>query len=348
MSPLLLALAVTLVKIAVVLGAVMTAVAMMALIERRFAGLIQDRPGPNRVGPFGLLQPVADGLKFLFKEEVIPDEADKWIYLLAPLLAFVPAMAFFAVIPMGTPFTVFGIVVEPLIAPSSFGVLYILALSGLSVYGVFLAGYASGSKYPLLGGLRATAQIVAYEIPMAMALLAVVYAARSLDFTVIADAQAGTWFGVVPKWFVLPQIIGFFVFWVAILAECKRLPFDLPEAEAELVVGFHTEYSAMKFAMFFMGEYAHMIAASAIVTLLYFGGWHLPFAVPGGNLGALIAFAAFAAKTAFFLWLFIWIRWTLPRYRYDQLIRLGWTVLTPLAFLNLLITLFTCRAPGVN
>ena len=347
MSPLLLTLAITVAKIAVVLGGVLTMVAVMSWVERRGAALIQDRPGPNRVGPFGLLQPMADGLKFLFKEEVIPAKADKWIYLLAPLLTFVPAVATFAVLPMGTPFTLFGTVVEPLIGPSSIGVLYVIALSGLSVYGIFLAGYASGSKYPLIGGLRSTAQLVSYEIPMALALFSVVYAAQSLDFTVIVNQQAGTWLGFIPKWYALPQIVGFFVFWVAALAECNRVPFDLPEAEAELVAGFHTEYSAMKFALFFLGEYAHMIGASALVTLLYFGGWHLPFATPAGNLGALIAFAAFAAKTGFFLWLFVWVRWTLPRYRYDQLMRLGWTVLLPLAFLNLVITVLL-NTPGVQ
>ena len=315
--------------------------------ERRVVARMQSRVGPNRVGPFGLLQPVADGLKFLFKEEVIPARADKWIYLLAPLLTFVPAVAIFAVLPMGTAFTVLGTVVEPLIGPSSVGVLYVVALSGISVYGIFLAGWASGSKYPLIGGLRSTAQLVSYEIPMALALFSVVYAAQSLDFSVIVDAQAGAWFGFVPKWFALSQTIGCFVFCVTALAECNRVPFDLPEAEAELVAGYHTEYSAMKFALFYLGEYAHMIGASVLITLLYFGGWHLPGYAPAGNLGALVAFGVFAAKTAFFLWLFVWVRWTLPRYRYDQLMRLGWTVLLPLAFLNLVITVLACR-PGVN
>jgi NADH-quinone oxidoreductase subunit H len=347
MSPLLLALVVTVAKIGAVIGGVLGVVALMSWVERRGAGLIQDRPGPNRVGPFGLLQPVADGLKFLFKEEVIPAQADRWIYLLAPLLTFVPAVAVFAVLPMGTPFTLFGLTIEAVIAPSSMGVLYVLALSGLSVYGIFLAGWASGSKYPLIGGLRASAQLVSYEIAMALALFAVVYSAQSLDFTAIVNAQAGTWLGFVPRWFALSQAIGCFVFCVTALAECNRVPFDLPEAEAELVAGYHTEYSAMKFALFYLGEYAHMIGASALITLLYFGGWHLPGYAPAGNLGALISFGVFAAKTAFFLWLFVWIRWTLPRYRYDQLMRLGWTVLLPLAFLNFLITVLVVR-PGVQ
>lgn len=324
-----------LIKIGIVIGAVLTIVAIMTWVERRGSALIQDRLGPNRVGPFGLLQPVADGLKFLFKEEIIPAEANKFIYLLSPLLVFVPALAIFAVIPFGIKFKIFGIEIEPLISDLNFGILYVIALSGLSIYGIVLAGYSSGSKYPLLGALRSSAQLISYEIPMSLSILAVLIDSGSFSLKQIVHSQTGENFGFLPKWFVFSQFIGFFVFLITMFAETNRIPFDLPEAEAELVAGYHTEYSSMKFALFFLGEYAHMVSASAIITILFFGGWDIPFINLNGNWGAILSFISFSIKTGFFLWLFVWVRWTLPRFRYDQLMALGWKFLLPLSILNL-------------
>ena len=328
-----------LVKIGVVIGGAMGVVAVMSWVERRGSAFIQDRLGPNRVGPMGLFQPVADGLKFLFKEEIIPAQADKVLYLLAPLMIFVPALATFAVIPFGPSLTFGTWTVDLIVADSNVAVLYVLAFSGLSVYGLVLAGYASGSKYPLLGGLRSAGQLISYELPMAMCIFAAVYAAQSLSLQEIVRAQGGLWFGFVPRWYVFPQILGFCIFLTTALAETNRIPFDLPEADSELVVGYHTEYGSMKFAMFMLGEYAHMTAACALITVLYFGGWQVPWISVPGNWGALLGLASFCVKTGFFLWLFVWIRWTLPRFRYDQLMRMGWTVLLPLSFVNLAWTM---------
>ena len=336
---LLLPLLIICVKIAVVIGAVLMAVAVMEWVERRGSAFIQDRLGPNRVGPMGLLQPVADGIKFLIKEGVVPAQADRALYLLAPLMIFIPALSIFAVIPFGTSLTFGKWTVDLILADSNVAVLYVLAFSGLSVYGLVLAGYASGSKYPLLGGLRSAGQLISYELPMAMCLFAVVYAAQSLSLQEITRAQGGLWFGFVPRWYVFPQALGFCIFLVTSLAETNRLPFDLPEADSELVVGYHTEYGSMKFAVFMMGEYLHMMAACALIAVFYFGGWQVPWISVPGNWGALAGLASFCVKTGFFLWLFVWIRWTLPRFRYDQLMRLGWTVLLPLSFVNLAWTM---------
>ncbi len=326
-------------KIAILFGAVLTIVALMTWVERRGSALIQDRLGPNRVGPFGLLQPVADGLKFLFKEEIIPLEADKFIYLISPLLVFVPALAIFAVIPFGTTFKIFGYEIEPLISDLNFGILYIIALSGLSVYGIVLAGFSSGSKYPLIGGLRSAAQLISYEIPMSLSILSVLIAADTFSLKGIISVQIGTSFSILPKWFIFSQFIGFFVFLITMFAETNRIPFDLPEAEAELVSGYHTEYGSMKFALFFLGEYAHMISASALITVLFLGGSDIPFVNLSGNLGAILGIISFSVKVGFFLWLFVWVRWTLPRFRYDQLMALGWKFLFPLSFLNFVLTI---------
>lgn len=332
-----------LLKISVVIGVVLTVVALMTWVERRGSALIQDRLGPNRVGPFGLFQPLADGLKFLFKEEIIPSEADKLIYLLAPIAIFAPALAIFAVIPFGTTFNIFGIRIEPLVSDLNFAILYVIALSGISIYGIVLAGYSSGSKYPLIGSLRASAQLISYEIPMSLTILSVLIASGTFSLKGIISAQIGTTFGFLPKWFIFSQFIGFFVFLITMFAETNRIPFDLPEAEAELVAGYHTEYGSMKFALFFLGEYAHMISASALITVLFLGGWDVPFLNLNGNLGAIASVISFSVKTGFFLWLFVWVRWTLPRYRYDQLMALGWKFLFPLSLINLIITLIVSR-----
>ncbi len=304
-------------------------------VERRGAGLIQDRPGPNRVGPFGLLQPAADVVKFFFKEDIIPSHVDRGLYLLAPALAVFSALTTFAVIPYGAALPVGGRRVPLIGADVSIGLLYVFALTSLSVYGIVLAGWSSNNKFSLLGGLRSGAQIISYELAMTTAAAGVILSAGSLRLTDIVARQEGVWLGFLPRWNVFPQFVGFVIFFVATFAETNRTPFDLPEADAELVAGYHTEYSAMKFAMFYMAEYINMIVASAMTVTLFLGGWSLPGFHPQGVLGAIASVFVFTVKTAVFVWIFIWVRWTLPRFRYDQLMRLGWKALLPLALLNL-------------
>jgi NADH-quinone oxidoreductase subunit H len=304
-------------------------------LERRGAGLIQDRPGPNRVGPFGLLQPVADAVKFFMKEDLIPSKADRFLFVLAPGIALFSALTTFAVIPYGPSVTVGGREIPLVGADVSIGILYLFALTSLSVYGIVLGGWSSNNKFSLIGGIRSSAQIISYELAMTTAAAGVILAAGSFRLTDVVAMQAGTWLGFIPRWNVFPQFLGFVVFHVATFAETNRLPFDLPEAEAELVAGYHTEYSAFKFAMFFMAEYVNMIVASALTVTLFFGGWTLPGYEPHGIVGVLVSVLVFFAKTAFFVWIFIWVRWTLPRFRYDQLMRLGWKALLPIALLNL-------------
>jgi len=327
-----------LVKIVVILGIVLTGVAYTTLAERKVSAWIQNRYGPNRVGPWGLLQPVADGMKFFFKEDITPAEAYRPLYLLAPLGTLIPALVTFAVIPFGTSMTIAGEAHPLVIAPSmNVGLIYILALSSVGVYGILLAGWSSGNKYSMMGSLRGASQVISYELAMGLALLGIVLATGSFDLSVIVDSQKGGW---TSPWFIVPQIIGFVVFTVAIFAETNRLPFDLPEGESEIVGGYHTEYSGLRFAMFFMGEYANMITASALIVVLYLGGWHLPFLDYGwfGPVwGGILSMAVFFGKIALLLFIFIWVRWTLPRFRYDQLMGLGWKRLLPLALVNMVL-----------
>jgi NADH-quinone oxidoreductase subunit H len=309
----------------------------LAWAERRVAGLIQDRPGPNRVGFFGwrawgLGQSFADVLKFFFKEEVEPEQADRLLYPLAPWLVLFASIAGLAVIPYGSVLPVAGRNVPLIGADVPIGALYIFAIAGLSVYGIVLAGWASNSKYPLMGGLRSAAQVISYELAMTTAAAGVFLTAGSLRLTDVVAAQQSSFL----QWNVVRQFFGFVVFAVAAFAETNRVPFDLPEADAELVAGYHTEYSSFKFAAFYMAEYIAITAASGFIVTMYFGGWSLPFLNPSGVGGALLSVAIFAAKTLAFLMLFIWVRWTLPRFRYDQLMRLGWKVMLPLALANLL------------
>lgn len=323
------------IKMFLVIGGIMTTVALLSWVERRGSGLIQDRLGPNRVGPFGLLQPVADGLKFLFKEEVIPAQAHKPLFLLAPILVFVPALVTFSVIPFGSTLELFSLKIPLIVADVPVGVLVVVAFSSLSVYGIILAGWSSGSKYPLLGGLRSSAQMISYELTLSLSLLAILMVSGDLRLHEVVQAQTGTFLGFLPRWHVFPQFLGFIAFLGAVFAETNRLPFDLPEAEAELVAGYHTEYSAMKFALFYLGEYAHMITASALLVTLYFGGWQIPYGDITDLWHGWASLLVFAIKVAIALWFFIWVRWTLPRFRYDQLMRLGWHVLLPLSMANL-------------
>ncbi|MCA1609725.1 MAG: NADH-quinone oxidoreductase subunit NuoH [Acidobacteria bacterium] len=322
-------------RIFIPLLAILIFVPLLLWVERRGAGLIQDRPGPNRVGPFGLLQSLADVIKFFFKEDLIPGNVDRGLYVLAPALAVFAALTTFAVVPYGATFPLGGRNVPLIGADVSIGILYVFAITSLSVYGIVLAGWASNNKFSLMGGIRSSAQIISYELAMTTAGAGVILNAGSFRLTDIIASQSGTWLGFIPRWNVIPQLIGFIVFYVAAFAETNRTPFDLPEAEAELVAGYHTEYSSMKFAMFFMAEYVNMIVASAITVTLFFGGWTFPGFTPHGVLGALISIVIFTVKTLFFVWMFVWVRWTLPRFRYDQLMNLGWKVLLPLALVNL-------------
>jgi NADH-quinone oxidoreductase subunit H len=333
-------LAVVGVKLAFVMAVMLTTVPIMVWVERRGSALIQDRLGPNRVGPFGLLQPVIDVVKLLTKENLKPEGVQTFLYLLAPVIAIAISLSTFIAVPFGSDSGVelFGYPVQGfIVAPDlNIGVLYIFAIASLAVYSLILAGWASNNKYSLYGGIRASAQAISYELAMTIAVVWVLMIAGSLHLQHIVYAQAGTWLGSLPRWNVCTQLLGAVTFIVAVFAETNRLPFDLPEAEAELVAGYHTEYSSMGFAAFYMSEYLHMIVGASLITILFFGGWNLPWIdMPlTGWAGALLSMGVFAAKVAFFMWFFVWVRWTLPRFRYDQLMALGWKVMIPLATLN--------------
>jgi NADH-quinone oxidoreductase subunit H len=305
-------------------------------LERRGAAFIQDRPGPNRVGPFGLAQAIADTVKMFTKEAVVPESADRFLFLLAPGIAIFAALSTFAIVPYSSTIEIGDRQVPLIGADISIGILYLFAITSLSVYAIVLAGWSANNKFSFMGGIRSSAQIISYELAMTTAAAGVILAASSFRLTDVVALQQGTWLGVIPRWNVLPQFLGFVVFFVSAFAETNRLPFDLPEAEAELVAGYHTEYSAMRFGAFQMAEYVNVVVASAVTTTLYFGGWSLPGFHPHGVVGAILALLIFSAKTFFFVCVFIWVRWTLPRFRYDQLMRLGWKALLPLALLNLL------------
>ena len=390
----------TLIKIALLLLIVLTVNAYLTWFERKVVALMQSRVGPHRVGPHGLLQPAADGLKFLFKEDAMPEGVDKFVYLLAPFLALTLALASFAVIPFGPhplPFKFFGHQIDLWITNPDIGLLVLFSITALGVYGIALAGWASNSKYPLLGGLRSSAQMVSYELSMTMSVVGVLLMANSFSLTDIISKQDSSKWGAL-SWNIFtfhggfPQIVGFLCFFISAIAETNRVPFDLPEAESELVAGFHTEYSSFKFAMFFIAEYTSMITVSSLCAILFFGGWNSPFpsapiwnfthylpsvilipfglwvifdglkyetlfgkvVLPGVGtaiavLGAaLIAFPAvnnyiqdpfwLLSKIFFFLFFYVWARGTLPRFRYDQLMNIGWKLLLPVSIANVIIT----------
>jgi NADH-quinone oxidoreductase subunit H len=324
------------IKVFVVFNLIMVGVALLTLFERRVCAWMQDRLGPNRVGPQGLLQPAADGLKNFLKEETSPAMADKALFTLAPIVSFVPALLTFGVIPFAAPLPTKWGVVPMVVADLPVGFLYILAISSLGVYGIVLAGWSSNNKYSLLGGLRASAQMISYEISLGMSTVAVLLLAGNVTLSqVIAQQQLGLWF-------IVPLTLAFLIFFISAFAETNRLPFDLPEAEGELIAGYHTEYSAMKFSMFYIAEYSNMVTASALMATLFFGGWDIPFTSWDSTgdpsvLKMLLTLAAFGAKTFFFLFTYVWVRWTLPRFRYDQLMALGWKVLLPLALLYIAV-----------
>jgi NADH-quinone oxidoreductase subunit H len=326
---------VPLVQIVIVLNAVLIAVTYMVLLERKVIAWVQSRLGPMRVGPYGILQPIADAVKLLLKEDITPVRADRWLYTIAPIMSLVPALIAFAVIPFGGRVSLFGFEVPLYIADVNVGLLYIVSITSIGVYGIILAGYASNSKYPLLAGLRASAQLISYEVAVTMMLVSIIVTAGTLSMVGIVQAQAAH--GV---WFAFVQPVALVVLFIGGLAETNRAPFDLAEAEQELTGGFHTEYSGMRFAMFFLAEYANMIVVSAVVTTLFFGGWLRPFASVAALafLGWIPGWIWFLLKCFVFLYIFIWIRATLPRYRYDQLMRLGWKVLIPVALANLIVS----------
>ena len=322
-------------KILIVLNAVLVAVTFMVLLERKVIAWVQVRLGPMRVGPYGVLQPIADVVKLMTKEDITPVRADRWVFTLAPLIALIPALVVFAVIPFGPVVSLFGRQVSLYVTDLNVGLLYIVSVASIGVYGIILAGWSSNSKYPLLASLRASAQLISYEVAVTMGLVSMIVTAGTLSMVGIIQAQYNQ--GV---WYAFIQPVAFFIYFVGGLAETNRAPFDMPEAEQELTGGFHTEYSGMRFALFFLAEYANMIVVSTVATTLFMGGWLRPFP----NVAALSfldfvpAWIWFLLKTFVFLYVFLWVRATLPRYRYDQLMRLGWKVLIPLGIANVLVT----------
>ena len=343
-----------------VFGGVMLVVALTTLVERRVAGFIQDRYGPNRVGWFGILQPAADGLKNFLKEETMPAAAAQPYFLLGPILSLAPALVTFAVVPFAAPLPTPWGVVEMIVADVPIGILYILALSSLGVYGVVMGGWASNNKFSFLGGLRASAQMVSYEVALGLAVVVVIMMAGNVTLTEMVWQQQQ-----LNLWFAFPISLAFILFVISAFAETNRMPFDMPEAESELVGGFHTEYSGMKYAMYPMGEYSHMLTSSALMATLFFGGWDIPFwtgddaflfqgewirgfAANGAPLAAelawwktLLTFLVFGAKTYFFMIVYIWVRWTVPRFRYDQIMQLGWKVMLPTALAYVMVVAAT-------
>jgi NADH-quinone oxidoreductase subunit H len=332
MTPLLLA---QIVLTLFIFVALLSSAAAMVWVERRVAALLQQRRGPTRVGWQGLLQPFADVIKLMFKEELRPRAADPLLFALAPIISATAAFSAFAVVPFGASTTLFGLLNEPLklqVSDVNVAVLVIFAIGSMGVYGIVLAGWSSNSKYSLLGGLRSSAQMISYELSYGMALASVLLIGNTLSLSELVNGQSGVWFGFIPRWFLFLQPLGFFIFMTAGIAETNRAPFDFPEAEQELVAGYHTEYSSMSFAMFFLAEYINMVTVSAVATDLYLGGWHGPW------LPESLGWIWFLLKVAALLFFYVWMRWTLPRYRYDQLMAFGWKVLLPLSVINLLVT----------
>ncbi len=322
--------AITVVKILLVFAVIMTMAAYLVLAERKLLGFIQDRLGPNRVGPLGIWQPLADAIKLFTKEDFRPVGGDKWLFYLAPAMAAIPAMMIFSVIPFGAPIVIFGRPVTMQVSDLNVGLLLFVAFSSIAVYGVALGGWASNSKFALLGSIRGLAQLISYEIPMGLSLVPVVMLARSFQLSEIVEAQTACWF-------IVYQPLAFLIFMISILAECKRVPFDIPEAEGEIVAGYHTEYSGMRFSLFFVGEYINIIVLGGLAATFFLGGWQGPLLPP---------LAWFVLKVLAVAFVFIWIRGTLPRMRYDQLMMLCWKVLTPLALLNILGTAWLLMLKG--
>ncbi len=322
-------------RVIVVFAAVLTGCAYSTYLERKLVAHIQHRIGPLYAGPRGLLQPIADAIKLIFKEELIPDNVERFTFALAPVISLVPALLTFAVIPFGKDNTLFGYEIPMVISDLNIGVLFVFAITSLGIYGIVLAGWSSGSKYSLMGGIRSSAQMISYEVGYGLSIIGVILIANTLSLTELVNQQAsGESIFFFSNWFVWKQPLGFLLFLTCAIAETNRLPFDLPEAESELVAGYLTEYSSMRFSMFFIGEYANMIAVSAVGATLFFGGWQGPFV----DSFPLLGFIYFAFKIFLFMCFYIWLRGTFPRFRYDQLMSFGWKVLFPLALLNTMVT----------
>jgi len=318
------------IKMIVIFAGVMNVVGLLSWVERKMMARVQMRPGPTRVGPFGLLQPFADLLKFIFKEDVVPTQANRFLYIVAPLISLIPAFLAFAVVPFGPWLQVTDL---------SVGLLFIFALTSLGVYGIALGGWASNSKYPLMGAMRSSAQMISYELSLTLSVIGVLMIANTLSLRELVIAQQNTWFGFIPRWNIFLQPVAFLVYVVSGIAETNRLPFDLAESEQELVAGWHTEYSSMKFLMFMMAEYANMIAVSALATVLFLGGWNGPMFGPQW-LQFVLPTVWFALKIGLFVFFYILLRSTIPRFRYDQLMKFGWKILLPLSLANILVTSF--------
>lgn len=317
------------IKVIVVVLAVLTGCAYSTWFERKLVGHFQHRIGPNVAGPFGLLQPIADAIKLVFKEDIVPNNVERITYALAPIVMFIPSLLSFAVVPFGDTVTMFGYQIDMVISDLDIGVLFVFAVTSLGVYGIVLAGWSSGSKYSLLGGIRSSAQMISYEVAYGLSIIGVLVIAGTLSMKELV-AQQSSFF----DWFIFRQPVGFVLYVICAIAETNRAPFDLPEAESELVAGYHTEYSSMRFAMFFIGEYANMLAVSCVATTIFLGGWQGPLLPP---------IIWFAIKVALFMSFYIWLRATLPRLRYDQLMNFGWKVLFPLALLNVMVTALIYR-----
>lgn len=333
---------IAIIKVVFIWAWVLLIATVMTWVERRGAAMMQDRLGPNRAGPFGLFQPLADGIKLFTKEEVLPNKAHKVLWTLGPLLFALPAFSTYAVMPFGDKIVLGGKEIILQVSNVNIGFLYILAIGSMAVYGVVLGGWGSSNKFSILGGLRSTAQMISYEVPLGLALLAVVFVYGTFNLRDIALEQQGTFLGFLPNWGVFKQPLGFILFMVAIYAEANRVPFDLPEAESEIVSGYHTEYGSMQLGLYLFGEYVNLVTLSSLIVVLYFGAWHVPWVDVSKFLGpvswGIVSFLIFFLKVSFFLWLFVWVRWTIPRFRYDQVMGLGWKALIPLALFNLFIT----------
>jgi NADH-quinone oxidoreductase subunit H len=343
-----------LVKCLLILGLVLTVVPGMLFVERRGSAWMQNRLGPNRLGPFGLIQPVADAIKLIFKEDFVPEHVNKFFYAIAPFACMLPSLLTFAVIPFAAPLVVGDRIITFQVADLDVGVLFILAIVSLGIYGIMMGGWAANSKYSMLGALRSASQMISYELAMGLSLVSMLLIYSTVDLGQMAEWQGRTLFSLgplsIPSWGVLMQPVAFIIFFTSTYAETNRLPFDLPEGESELVAGYHLEFGSMKFASFMLAEYSNMFTASGVTVALFFGGWqllpgmaYLLDLVPLTGLPheiARVAFqgTAFMIKVCFFMWTFVWIRWTLPRFRYDQLMDLGWKVLLPLSLLNLFVT----------
>jgi NADH-quinone oxidoreductase subunit H len=355
--------ALSIVKIGIVLSAILSVTPVMAWVERRGSALIQDRLGPNRVGPFGLFQAIADALKFILKEDLIPERAHKWLYTLAPTFGIIPALTTIAVVPWGRPFvlpqmtvmgrTIFegGRLFEPIVADVNVGLLVVFALASLGVYGIVTAGWASNNKYSFFGGIRASAQMISYELALTLSAVSALMVAGSLRLVDVVQKQTGYFvlFDAIriPAWniFSPAMFLSCVIFTISAFAETNRLPFDFAEADAELVAGYHTEYSSMKFALFFMAEYMAMATISTLIVTLFFGGWDIPwYNEPATFTGFLLSAIAFVLKVAVMMFIFVWVRWTLPRLKYDLLMKTGWKVFLPLALVNIvLVALFIAK-----